>query len=273
MDSVVTLQSKRKNLGQIPDNLSSLNEEQLETLSGNPAFERFIQKRVARDREFEAAKTTPKKGNRNPGITSGNHVVKSPSDTTIYAPALQLIDRLQRPQAILPNILGQQSVPNSPNVISFVGQRSPDGIDTDKTGKTGGKRAELTLDEQLQDKASKLILEAEQHKASVQAPKGIEGNEFFADNVKEDDEFFHITCHVDPVLIAAIQKGQFVDLEKLLPKLKGGLQTNEPKTKMVFQDGHPFFMPVVDKSRVINNFKKLGECLQGLCCNIQPGKS
>ena len=33
-----------------------------------------------------------------------------------------------------------------------------------------------------------------------------------------DDEFFHLTCHVDVNLKSKIQRAEFVDLEKLLPR-------------------------------------------------------
>ena len=35
-----------------------------------------------------------------------------------------------------------------------------------------------------------------------------------------DDDFFHLTCHIEPSLIHKIEKGEFVELEKLLPKDK-----------------------------------------------------
>ena len=36
-----------------------------------------------------------------------------------------------------------------------------------------------------------------------------------------DDDFFHVTCHVDPQLKERIEAGQFIELEKLLPKDHG----------------------------------------------------
>ena len=38
---------------------------------------------------------------------------------------------------------------------------------------------------------------------------GIVNNEFYnRGNVKDDNEFFHITCHVDPQLFAKIERGE-----------------------------------------------------------------
>ena len=33
-----------------------------------------------------------------------------------------------------------------------------------------------------------------------------------------DDDFFHLTCHIDPLLKRKIENGEFVNLDKLLPK-------------------------------------------------------
>ena len=38
-----------------------------------------------------------------------------------------------------------------------------------------------------------------------------------------DDDFFHLMCHVDSALISKIEKGEFVDLDKLIPKEKMAL--------------------------------------------------
>ena len=32
--------------------------------------------------------------------------------------------------------------------------------------------------------------------------------------------FFHVTCHVEPALKSKIQNGEFIELEKLLPRNK-----------------------------------------------------
>ena len=69
--------------------------------------------------------------------------------------------------------------------------------------------------ESAKDKAQKYILEAEQCKALVNVPQGILDNPNYALDVKDDDEFFHITCHLDSVLHTKIEREEYVDLEKL----------------------------------------------------------
>ena len=102
----------------------------------------------------------------------------------------------------------------------------------------------------------KKIRDAEQFRAEISAPKGILGNPFYEGNVREDDEFFHITCHVDLQTVSKIERGEYVELEKLMPRMKGKVRTEEQKTELYFQDGHPYFVPFTDKERKINGFRK-----------------
>ena len=52
-----------------------------------------------------------------------------------------------------------------------------------------------------------------------------------------DDDFFHLTCHIDSPLKNKIENGEFVDLDKLLPKdntYQGTVvATNETKLEWV----------------------------------------
>ena len=54
-----------------------------------------------------------------------------------------------------------------------------------------------------------------------------------------DDDFFHLTCHIDPSLIHKIEKGEFVELEKLLPKDKLN-KNDESRLEWVQRDGGTF---------------------------------
>ena len=42
-----------------------------------------------------------------------------------------------------------------------------------------------------------------------------------------DDDFFHVTCHIEENLKEKIKKGGYVDLERLLPKDKTGVKVSE----------------------------------------------
>ena len=133
--------------------------------------------------------------------------------------------------------------------------------------------------EQVKHTADRLIIEVEQFKAQVSTPPqgmniehvnmidmpqsstpkgGILNNEYYGNGtVKDDDEFFHITCHVEPTLYAKIEQGEFVELDKLLPKLKNAMYGGgEPKTELIFREGKPVIVPHIDKSRLITGVHK-----------------
>ena len=69
-----------------------------------------------------------------------------------------------------------------------------------------------------------------------------------------DDEFFHVTCHVDSAIRAKIERGDFVDLEKLLPKYRIK-NLNDNKLDLVYRDGHSFFVPAQSEN-CINSIRR-----------------
>ena len=159
-------------------------------------------------------------------------IVKSPSDTTIYTPALK---RIQRNGIIEPFINNNRSPQNKiqlqtennnvsdfDQISSFIeairvetGKKQSNELDRNVRGR------EVNPRDQAKQTAEKLIIEAEQFKAAINQPQGISDNEYFQQGVvKDDDDFFHLTCHIDPGLYAKIEHGEYVDLEKLLPQLR-----------------------------------------------------
>ena len=76
-------------------------------------------------------------------------------------------------------------------------------------------------------------------------------------NQAVDDQFFHLTCHVDPQLAAKIERGEFIDLEKIMPKnnLIGGT-TGVQHMELVNKDGNMYFSPVADKGSKITGIRK-----------------
>ena len=61
-----------------------------------------------------------------------------------------------------------------------------------------------------------------------------------------DDNFFHLTCHVDSVLISKIEKGEFVNLDKLLPKEKRK-RSADNRLEWVQSEGGMYLVPVSDR--------------------------
>ena len=74
-----------------------------------------------------------------------------------------------------------------------------------------------------------------------------------------DDDFFHLTCRIDNGLKSKIEGGDYVDLDKLLPKennmFSGRLSsTNEMKLEWVQSEGSTYLVPVKSNS-TINCFR------------------
>ena len=88
----------------------------------------------------------------------------------------------------------------------------------------------------------------------INVPSGICDNPFFNGEVKDDDEFFHITCHLDANFKAKIECGEFVELEKLLPKNKTANSDNV--AQLVFCDGKTYFMNSTDWDRKITGVRR-----------------
>ena len=111
-----------------------------------------------------------------------------------------------------------------------------------------------------------MILEAEKFKASI-APKpgksddnrvGQLVNQLKQSRVHDgdcDDEFFHITYHIDPALKEKIEKGQFVDLEKLLPRDKSQMLKEDNVMQFHYRDGNAYWAPA-NSDKCISNVRK-----------------
>ena len=153
--------------------------------------------------------------------------VKSPSDTTLYTRALnraqgpgddanQMINRISN---FVENIRLESERGNTPQ------RRSGTSFHQRDTA-----RAEAESEARAKAIADKILLEGEQNKADIALPpKGnveepviMAMNSFKAQPQQDaDDDFFHVTCHIDTALREKIEKGEFVDLEKLLPRSGG----------------------------------------------------
>ena len=125
-----------------------------------------------------------------------------------------------------------------------------------------GKKDENTRGK---DVADDMIIQAKQFRAQVTAPKGNEINvqnkyvlppeiELLRQN-DNDDDFFHITCHVDPGLKSKIERGEFVELDKLFSK-EGAMLNDAKKIELVNRGGTTFFAPVQDKDTKISSIQK-----------------
>ena len=151
------------------------------------------------------------------------------------------------------------------------------------------ERNRTTSDESSGSAANQLIVQAERFKAHVEAPKGknyafnemmlpydyekirdkfvkpeglapLDNEIMFLRNFDQDHEFFHITSQIDPNLKARIERGEFIDLERLLPKDKS-LGRNDDLNKQLYNlitQGTSSFLdaPMPKNAAKINGIRK-----------------
>ena len=111
------------------------------------------------------------------------------------------------------------------------------------------------------EKANMAIIEAEKYKTAVAgAAPGKALNVIDTLPIKrviDDDQFIHIHSHVDPTIISKIERGEFVELEKLFKRNKTtSNDTDECRLEMIKRDGKMTFEPVNDKDSKITSIRK-----------------
>ena len=170
------------------------------------------------------------------------------SDTTIYAPALAKSPPNDRDCMMdkIANFVEEMRSQHSTDVRE-VRQRTPPR-DEDPMPSTSRDEAEHSS----KDIADQIIIDAEQYKAHIEKPTGTLE---FNGNGLSDDDFFHLICHVEPSMRAKIEKGQYVDLEKLLPNDR--LRKNDQATRLGWwhKEGDTFLAPI-NKDQRINSAKR-----------------
>ena len=94
-----------------------------------------------------------------------------------------------------------------------------------------------------------------------------------ADN--EDDQFFHLTCHIDSATRERIKRGEFIDLERLLPKTRNQMVNEEQKMQFVNKNGATYWVPA-DKENHITNVRRWEQafCIyREIYCAANPSRS
>ena len=229
---------------------------------------------------------TPNRENTNASSNvGGNRLIKSPSDTTIYAPAIMRgepndLNNLNRLGKNLNTELFREGGIQS--IVDVVGGISLNESKTDSQDQNRKRQQqqepaatpsmsrqhtrkdiEIQRADALTDKA---ILEAEKFCASVLAPKGKDENfldfgppqYIITEGVRlkrlfdNNDDFFHVTLHIDNNLKAKISKGEFVDLDKLLPQGDGLLKrfSGETKFQMYSNNGEMYWGPAPGQNKI-----------------------
>ena len=91
----------------------------------------------------------------------------------------------------------------------------------------------------------------------------------------DDDEFFHLTCHVDNQLKQKIDQGLFVDLERLLPKTRMQVMNEEQRMQFVNKDGASYWIPAERETKIggIRKWDQAFHIYAAIYCKANPSRS
>ena len=230
-----------------------------------------------------------------------SQTIKSPSDTTIYVPGLRKSGEIQMKDNAINLHQAMVGCPEglviaTEEAAALINDMISDFVDNvrlenesrelmmekaRRRSSTGPDERDRTLEE-VKRRGKKSVQEAEKFEASIAVPKPGEPNNKLpvnqVFNIQDigsgvsDDDFFHLTCHIDPGLIHKIETGEFVELEKLLPKDKGSNLGNENRLEWVHRDGGTFLVPA-QKDTKINSFRKWEQAFRAyatIYCGANP---
>ena len=207
--------------------------------------------------------------------------IKSPSDTTIYAPALKKLpsrndsdanDIIQRISNFVEEIrIGSNASTPKPGTS---GQKQHPQQGEEDDGPVEGRTDKRTR------QAEQFVIDAEKFYAAVEAPRGkitqtvnnlVERDYLIVD----DDEYFHLACHVDSGLKKKIELGKFIELERLLPKRRS--TCDEGRLEWVTKDGLTFLAPIQDgRDQKITNVRHWDQAFRvyaAIYCKANPGRA
>ena len=135
--------------------------------------------------------------------------------------------------------------------------------------------------EQAKTRVQNKMLDGEKHRATVEQPTGNLNSQFVQTQIipaigqgVSDDDFFHLTCHLDPNLIHKIENGEFIELEKLLPKDKIS-KNEENRLEWVQREGGTYLVPA-HKDQKITSFRKWEQAFRiyaTIYCGANPNRS
>ena len=220
--------------------------------------------------------------------------MKFPSDTTIYTPALARMPEKTGNSIPGGHQLGTEYVENIANFVEHMqhqqevkereerqrpemSTRDPGQDNHNPQPSTSTSREDGEYDRHSEAKraSDKLIIDAEIFRVSVEKPSGKdrESEQCFVQLINPDDEFFHLTCHIDKHLIEKVQKGQFVELEKLLPGDR--FKRDNRRLEFCYKDGATFLTPA-ERERRITNVRRWDQAFHiyaSIYCHANPSRT
>ena len=183
-----------------------------------------------------------------------------------------------------------------------------EGASTSRRNSQGRNDSEGEEDNSPSVIADQLLLQAEKFKERIEAPKGKSFHELLMPydyeklrdrfvkpeglapldkeilllrNFNQNDEFCHVTSQIDPSLKGKIERGEFVDLERLLPKDRAGKNPGDELNRQLFNliaQGTSSFLepPSTNKSEKINSIRKWDQVFRvyaAIYTNANPNRS
>ena len=262
-------------------------------------FAKFADKLKERERQIDAQSQDEEGGvmDPDPGIVP---LVKSPSMDTVYTPAVTRVIDGKRGSPTLNKIYDRSrvQVADVANVLNKI--RIASAAPDEEEGRAEHSRRrlppppEINYQEECAAKAKEAaeasIVEAEKLKAQISKPGGksaIDHANFPAqldwsclkDLISEvkDERFFHVVCHVDKTLREKCERGEFVELVKLLICPRAFDPESEEKPyEVVSKNGQTYFAPRVDRDSKISNVRKWEEAFRvyaTIYCAAKPERS
>ena len=243
-------------------------------------------------------------------IASNQSKLKSPSDVTLYMPALRkdktvaasptlaklsnglVVQEKAKTMSLideLSDLVERVRMENSPRHCSRDRSASVHRDSQPRNDQDEGVRNRTEQNSRVHVRpevaegnlvADRMITEAERFKAAVQPPKGeLDQNmgefmRYIADN--DDDSFFHLTCHVDPGLKTKIENGEFIDLDKLQPRTRTQIMgTDQSLQQYVNKNGTMYWAPPERESRITNirRWEQSFRIYAAIYCKANPDRS
>ena len=245
-------------------------------------------------------------------VLKGNatNFIKSPSDTTLYRPALNL--RLGESEVgfnvPVSNVNDRDMVDKISNFITGIRMQHEVPPEVPQPGPSRAVIDAGVVDsvqgeiENMKRKADQSVIDAERFKATIVEVPGMQilenlvnlpqevdlgqvamqplingGSAGGTPPGKSDKDFFQLMCHVEPSLHLKIENGEFVDLEKLLPKDKRSIyKPEDDRLEWVFRDGGMYLAPAGSRENRINGIRKWDQAFRVyaiIYCGAHPERS
>ena len=227
-----------------------------------------------------------------------SNLVKSPSDTAIYAPAVRKQIDMQSMSTNKKLELEKQVVTNQQTRNQFENELNELLIQTrigqdDRRSAGDNQRVKRRLDfndevgsdpqptcssQMEKQKSRERILQAEKFRAQVEAPKGMYnfGN---YNPIVDDDEFMHVTCHLDEASVETVEQLKYIELEKLTAKSHDELGNHDEDGKVeLYKDkgGNMAFRNVAQRGAKITNvhaWEKSFRIYMAIYTRVRPDKA